>query len=40
MRKPDLLAVKAVYWFCERFNCQFLTEESLTSVQKAVLRQI
>jgi hypothetical protein len=37
LKEPDQLAVKAAYWFCERFNWQSVTEASLANVQAGFL---
>jgi hypothetical protein len=37
---PDKLAVKAACWFCERFNWESASEESLTKVQGRILQQM
>lgn len=36
LKKPDQFAVKAAYWFCERFNWQHVTLDRLVSVQRGV----
>ena len=40
LQDPDLLAVKAGYWFCERFNWHHVTEDQLAIVQKRFLAQL
>ena len=40
LKNPDLLAVNAAFWFCERFNWQHVSEESLTNIQKSLVRDM
>ena len=40
MQDPDVLAVKAAFWFCERFNCDYVGELYLTTEQARFLHQL
>jgi hypothetical protein len=40
LKNPDQLAVNAAFWFCERFNWQHVSEDSLTNLQQRVLREM
>jgi hypothetical protein len=40
LQQPDQYAVKVAFWFCERFNWPYVSEASLTNLQRRILRHI